>query len=196
MFEIPTSLKAGEAELTIRNKGDYRMVLDCFAALNDVELTKEERVYCALIIFYENFNSLEDLMHFSFLNEAVKRMYWFFNCGDDKGVGANKHRKLIDWEGDSQLIASAINKIANTEIRAVPYIHWWTFMGYYLAIGESPLATIVGIRSKIMEGKKLEKYEQKFKTDNPQYFLWDNKSVEDKEAEEAIMSMWNSNSGN
>ena len=196
MFEIPTSLKAGEAELNIRNKGDYRMVIDCFAALNDVELTKEERVYCALIIFYENFNTLEDLMHFSFLNEAVKQMYWFFNCGDDKGVGANKHRKLIDWEGDSQLIASAINKIANTEIRAVPYIHWWTFMGYYLAIGESPLATIVGIRSKIMEGKKLEKYEQKFKTDNPQYFIWDSKSIEDKEAEEAIMSLWNSNSGN
>ena len=69
-------------------------------------------------------------------------------------------------------------------------------MGYYLAIGESPLATIVGIRSKVMEGKKLEKYEQKFKTDNPQYFIWDSKSIEDKEAEEAIMSLWNSNSGN
>ena len=65
MFEIPTSLKAGEAELTIRNKGDYRMVLDCFAALNDVELTKEERVYCALIIFYENFNSLDIQFHIS-----------------------------------------------------------------------------------------------------------------------------------
>lgn len=192
MFEIPTGIFINDFELKIRNRGDYRMVLDCFAALNDVELEKEERVYCALIIFYEDFNDLEDLMHFPKLNEAVQKMYWFFNCGDDKGVGANKHRKLIDWEGDSQLIASAINKVANTEIRAASYIHWWTFMGYYLAIGESPLATIVGIRSKIMEGKKLEKYESKFKNDNPQYFIWDNKSIEDKEAEEAIMSLWNS----
>ena len=167
------------------------MVLSCFAALNDVELTKEERVYAALIIFYEDFNSLEDLMHYPHLNKAVEKMYWFFNCGDDKGVGANKHHKLIDWEGDSQLIASAINRVANTEIRLASYIHWWTFMGYYLAIGESPLATIVGIRSKIMEGKKLEKHEKKFKNDNPQYFLWDNKSIEDKEAEEAIMTLWN-----
>jgi len=194
VFEIPTSIFINDVELKIRNRGDYRMVLDCFAALNDVELEKEERVYCALIIFYEDFNSLEDLMHFPQLNEAVQKMYWFFNCGDDKGVGANKHRKLIDWEGDSQLIASAINKVANTEIRAASYIHWWTFMGYYLAIGESPLATIVGIRSKIMEGKKLEKFETKFKNDNPQYFIWDNKSIEDKEAEEAIMSLWNSGS--
>lgn len=193
MFEIPTSIQISEEEqLSIRNKGDYRMVLDCFAALNDIELTKEERVYCALIIFYENFNSLEDLAQYKNLNEAVKKMYWFFNCGDDTGVGANKHHKLIDWEGDSQLIASAVNKVANTEIRMAPYMHWWTFMGYYLAIGESPLATIVGIRSKIMEGKKLEKHETKFKNDNPQYFIWDNKSVEDKEAEEAVMSLWNS----
>lgn len=170
------------------------MVLDCFSALNDVELDKEERVYCALIIFYEDFNSLEDLMAFPQLNEAVQKMYWFFNCGDDRGVGAKKHYKLVDWDGDSQLIASAVNKVANTEIRVVPYMHWWTFMGYYLAIGESPLATVVGIRSKIMEGKKLEKHESKFKNDNPQYFLWNSKSIEDKEVEEEIMSIWNSNS--
>lgn len=192
MFEIPTSIFINDIELKIRNRGDYRMVLDCFAALNDIELEKEERVYCALIIFYEDFNSLEDLMHFTRLNEAVTKMYWFFNCGDDRGIGAVKHYKLIDWDGDSQLIASAINRVANTEIRLAEYVHWWTFMGYYLAIGESPLATVVGIRSKLSEGKKLEKYETKFKNDNPQYFIWNNKSVEDREMEESIMSLWNS----
>ena len=65
-------------------------------------------------------------------------------------------------------------------------------MGYYLAIGESPMATIVSIRNKIVEGKKLQKYEQEFRNDNPQYFTWDSKSYEEKEAEEAIMAMWNS----
>lgn len=192
MFNIPISLEVGEEQLSIREKGDYRMVLNCFSTLNDIELTKEERVYCALIIFYEQFESLEDLMTYPYLNEAVKKMYWFFNCGDESGVGANKHRKLIDWQGDQQLIASAINKVANTEVRALPYMHWWTFMGYYLAIGESPLATIVGIRSKIVEGKKLEKHEQKFKNDNPQYFTWDSKSIEQKEIEEELDSLWNS----
>lgn len=192
MFEIPTSIHIADTKLKIRENGDYRMVLDCFSALNDIELTKEERVYCCLIIFYEEFNDITDLMKFPWLNEAVRKMYWFFNCGDDKGIGASKHKKLIDWEGDSQLIASAVNNVANTEVRLAEYIHWWTFMGYYLAIGESPLATIVGIRSKIVEGKKLEKHENKFRNDNPQYFLWDNKSIEEKEAENAVMSLWNS----
>lgn len=194
MFELPVSFQIGDKQLNITEKGDYRMVFSCFSALNDKELTKEERVLCSLIIFYEDINSLEDIINFPNLQELISKMYWFFNCGDDKGVGINKHYKLIDWEGDSQLIASAINKVANTEIRTVPYIHWWTFMGYYLAIGESPLATVVGIRSKIMEGKKLEKYESKFRHDNPQYFIWDNKSIEDKEAEAAILSLWNSGS--
>lgn len=192
MFEIPISLQVGEKQLNIRNKGDYRMIIDCFSALNDIEFTKEERVLCSLIIFYEDFNDIEDLMHFEHLEEAVKKMFWFFNCGDDKGVGANKHYKLIDWEGDSQLIASAVNKVANTEVRALEYLHWWTFMGYYLAVGESPLATVVSIRNKIAEGKKLEKYESKFRSDNPQYFIWDSKTIEDKEAEEAVLSLWNS----
>lgn len=192
MFEIPITLEIGGKQYNIRNKGDYRMVLDCFAAMNDIELTEQERVYCSLIIFYEEFNCIEDLANCPYLKDAVHQMYWFFNCGDDKGVGANKNYKLIDWEGDSQLIASAINNVANTEVRLCEYIHWWTFMGYYLAIGESPLATVVGIRNKIMEGKKLEKHETKFKNDNPQYFLWNSKTIEDREAEEAVMSLWNS----
>lgn len=192
MFEIPTSIFINDIELKIRNRGDYRMVLDCFSALNDVELSKSERVLAALIIFYEDFNDLDTIANYAHIEEAIKQMYWFFNCGDDKGVGANRHHKLIDWQNDQQLIASAVNRVANTEIRALEYLHWWTFMGYYLAIGESPLATVVGIRSKLSEGKKLEKYEKKFKNDNPQYFIWDSKSVEDKEAEEAIMSLWNS----
>lgn len=191
MFDIPISLSVGNQSLAIRKKGDYRLVLDCFGMLNDMEYTENERVYGTLMMFYEQFNSLEDLMVFPQLNEAVSKMYWFFNCGDQTGIGANKHYKLIDWEGDSQLIASAINHVANKEIRFEEYIHWWTFMGYYLAIGESPLATIVGIRSKIMEGKKLEKYEQKFKSDNPQYFIWDNKTLEDKKAEAEVLSLWN-----
>jgi len=80
MFEIPTSIEIGEQSLAITNKGDYRMVLDCFAAMNDIELNEEERVYSALIIFYEDFNSLQDLTHFAQLNEAVKKMYWFLTA--------------------------------------------------------------------------------------------------------------------
>ena len=194
MFEIPISIQIGEQSYGIRRKGDFRMVLDCFSALNDTELDKTERVIATLMIFYEDFNDVEDVTNCDgeLLSELVQKMYNFFNCGNSNDIGNKVNHHLIDWEQDEQLICSAINNVAKKEIRLEEYIHWWTFMGYYLAVGESPLSTIVGIRHKIVEGKKLEKHEQEFRRDNPQYFTWNSKSIEEREINDSIMEMWNS----
>lgn len=196
MYEIPTKIILDGKEFQIRNSGDYRMVLDCFNALQDAELSKQERLFASLLIFYQDINSLDDLIKFPDISEAVLKMYEFFNCGQTQSVGKNINYKLIDWEQDSQLICSAINKVANKEVRAEPYIHWWTFMGYYSAIGESLFSTIIKIRDKTVRGKKLEKYEREFKRDNPEYFVWNARTVEDKEADALVKELWNSGDDN
>ena len=188
MYELPTSIVLGDQELTVRNRGDFRTVIDCFRALEDPELSKQERILSCLIIFYEDFNSIEDIERFPDIEAAYNKMVWFFNCGQE-AVGAQANYKVIDWDKDSALICSAINNVAQKEIRVEPYLHWWTFMGYYLAIGECSLSTIVSIRSKRAKGKKLEKYESQFVRDNPQYF-WNTKSVEDQALENEIRKMW------
>lgn len=191
MFEIPTSYEIGGIKYKIRNDGDYRTILDCFAALSDEELTKEERLFASLIIFYEDLNSLEDINKFGEnVTDAVNDMYDFFACGIKSET--KNSRKLIDWEQDEQMICAAVNKIAGKEIRFEPYIHWWTFMGFYSAVGEGLLSTVIGIRNKIITGKKLEKHEREFKRENPQYFVWNSKSVEQKEADEYVKQIWNS----
>ena len=192
MYEIPTKLTIEGKEFQIRNNGDYRMVLDCFRALQDADLNKQERLFASLIIFYSDINSLEALEKFSDLSEAVSQMYQFFNCGQTQEIGRNVNYKLIDWEQDEQLICSAINKVANTEVRAEPYIHWWTFMGYYSSVGESLFSTVVRIRDKIVRRKKLEKFEREFKIDNPEYFVWNARSIEAKEADALVKELWNS----
>ena len=192
MYEIPTKININGTEFQIRNNGDYRMVLDCFSALQDAELTKQERLFVSLIIFYQDINSLEDISKFPDLESAVSEMYNFFNCGHTQEVGKRVYHKLIDWEQDSQLVCSAINAVANKEIRAEPYIHWWTFMGYYSAVGESLFSTVVRIRDKTMRGKKLEKYEREFKRDNPEYFVWNARGIEDREADALVRELWNS----
>ena len=190
MYDIPTSITIQDQSFAIRNKGDYRVVLDCFSALNDTELSDQERMIACLIIFYEDLESAEDINNLPDVEEAIKKMYDFFNCGEED-IGAKANYRLIDWDKDSQMICAAINKVSNKEIRLEPYIHWWTFMGYYTAVGDSLLAQVVGIRHKIVTNKKLEKYEQQFKRDNPQYFTWNHKSIEDREAEDWVKSMWN-----
>lgn len=190
MYSIPTTVDIDGRQFKIRNNGDYRVILDCFSALNDTDLNAQERLTASLIIFYEDLNSLDDLDNIN-VETAVSEMFKFFNCGDINKNVRNMPYKLVDWEEDEQLICSAINKVANTEIRAVPYIHWWTFMGYYSAVGECPLSTILSIRDKIMKGKKLEKHEREFRRDNPQYFIWNSKTLEQQEADKLVKELWN-----
>lgn len=191
MYTIPTSIDIDGKQFKIRNNGDYRMVLDCFSALNDAELNTEERLFCSLIIFYEDLNDLPDIQLLPDLEVAIVEMFKFFNCGSSAENTKKVSHKLIDWDADSQLICSAINRVAGTEVRAEKYMHWWTFMGYYSAIGECLLSTVVSIRDKLIRGKKLEKTEREFKQQNPQYFVWDSSTSEDKEADALFNELWN-----
>ena len=190
MYTIPTSIIIEGKKYKIRNNGDYRVILDCFRALGDIELTAQERLLAALIIFYEDFNTIDDINN-DIINSLVTEMYNFFNCGSNT-VGTQTNKKLIDWEQDEQLICSAVNNVCNKEIRLEPYIHWWTFMGYFTAVGESPISTIIHIRDKILSGKRLEKAEREYRSSNPQYFVWNNKTIEDSEAEKLVREIWNS----
>ena len=190
MYEIPTTIVIDDREFPIRCKGDYRMVLDCFSCLNDFELTDTERLIACLIIFYEDFEDIADVQDLDteLLTRLVKEMYNFFECGENPMH--SMPYKTIDWEKDSQMVCSAVNKVAHTEVRAVKYLHWWTFLGYFSEVGESVLSTVVGIRNKIKRGKKLEKHEREFKARNPHYFIWDSRTLEQKQDEEIILSLW------
>lgn len=191
MYELPISVIAEDKEYNIRNKGDYRMVLDCFEALDDQELTPQERLYCGLIIFYEDFNDIDDLFECECLDKLVDGMFDFFNVGEVPDPRSSNKPKLVDWKEDSVLIISAVNNVAGRELRAEQYVHWWTFIGYYMAIGECSLSTVVGIRDKIAKGKKLEKYELQFRRDNPRYFEIDLRTSEQKANDEWALSVWN-----
>lgn len=191
MYEIPTTIVINDREFPIRCKGDYRMVLDCFSCLNDFELTDTERALSALIIFYEDFNDIEDFVDMpeGLMESLIKEMYNFMECGENP-MHSMSYR-TIDWDKDSQMVCSAVNKVAHTEVRSLEYLHWWTFIGYFSEVGESVLSTVVGIRNKIKRNKPLEKYEKEFKNRNPHYFIWDSRTMEQVKDDEEIRSIWN-----
>lgn len=193
MYQIPTALEFNGEIHPIREKADYRVILDCFSALNDETLSKEERIVACLIIFYEELDDIESLSLLGDIEIATQKMFDFFRCNQPESP-VQQHYNLIDWEQDEQLICAAINPIACAEIRSIDYLHWWTFMGYYNSIGKSVLATVVSIRSKIVHGEKMEKWENKYKRENPQYFNWKSKSAEDIALDEEVKALWNSNS--
>lgn len=161
------------------------MVLDCFEELRSTELDDIGRILSSLVIFYDEMTDPNDLFDVfgDDYQEAVEKMFLFFNCGQPE-FGNRTNYVLVDWEKDAQLIAGAINNVAGKEIRALEYLHWWTFLGYYAEINHSAWNSIVAIRYKMKAGKSLEKEEARFKRENPQYFVWDSSTLEDKKANE------------
>lgn len=110
---------------------------------------------------YVEFESIPQRCYEEAYKRASEFMEWQKN--DTK-----KHNpRLYDWAKDEQLIFPAVNKVAGMEIRALPYLHWWTFLGYFQSIdAESLWGTVLSIRQKRSKGKKLEKWEREFYSSN------------------------------
>ena len=181
-WDFPTSLNIGGVDYEIRT--DYRAVLDLFTALSDPELTDEDAQVTA---YMQNRVMLEimfpqcDDIPLEHMQEALEKVTEFIDMGisDDR-----KKPKTMDWEQDAPILIPAINKVLNCEIRAQKYIHWWTFLGAYMEIGESLFSNIVHIRQKKASGKKLEKWEQDFYNDNKSLIDFkqkDKRSTEEKD---------------
>ena len=155
-YGLPTELEFDGQNYKIRNNGDYRMVLDVIAALKDDELTSSERLQVALYIFYEEYQKIIDI------ETAIDRMMWFLNNGETEKDHDSSEKPIMDWNHDFKLLVAPINKILGVEIRAVPYLHWWTFLSGYMEIGEGTFQTVISIRKKRQKGQKLENWEREF----------------------------------
>ena len=187
-WNLPTSLNVGGRNYKIRT--DYRVILDILTAMNDPdifepEMTEEEkqleRALTMLQIFYIDF----DTMPSSDWQEASEKACEFIDCGI-KDDGKQKPR-LMDWEQDAPVIVPAVNKVCGKDVRSVKYMHWWTFFGYYMEIGECTLATIVSIRDKKRRRKKLEKWEQEFYRNNKKLVDLKTKKIERSEEEKEAL---------
>lgn len=85
------------------------------------------------------------------------------------------------------MIIAPINRIAGCEVRALEYLHWWTFMSYYREIGDCLFSQVVSIRDKKARGKTLEKQEKEFYRRNRD--LIDLKTTY-TEAEKDVLAAW------
>lgn len=153
-WKLPRSLEIGKRSYKIR--ADYRDVLGVIRALNDPDLPEFIRWQAALCLFYESKVPAEDQI------AAMKEMAAFIAWGEQPASG----HKLIDWDKDAPLIAGEINKVAGREVRAMDFVHWWTFLGWYHSIGEGQLSTVVSIRDKLRRGTPLSDWERAYYREN------------------------------
>ncbi len=161
-WRLPTSLEVGGVDYPIRT--DFRDVLYLLEIFGDPEYEPDEQGAICLRVMYPQWESIPAERQ----EEALARAVEFIDMGVGGENGRDRGRKprTVDWEQDGPIIVPAVNKVLGQEVRAMEYLHWWTFLGAYMEIGESLFTTVLGIRQKRARGKKLEKYEQEFCRDN------------------------------
>ncbi len=183
---LPTSLEIHGKAYKIRS--DYRNILRIFEAFADKELSDNEKLLLCLKRLYIDFDKIPRVYY----HEAYQEAHKFISCN-----AQNDDRppiRTFNWAKDEQLIFPAVNKTAGFEVRAVDYLHWWTFLGYFESIdGDGLFGTVLSIRQKKARGKKLEKHEREFWQNNRALMALDvePEQVRPKTAEEKLLDMFN-----
>lgn len=156
--QLPTSIDINERPFAIRT--NYRDILTIISAFNDPELEDKEKLFVCLYVIYKNFEGIKPKDYEQAYKEAIR----FIDCGEDPKEG--RSARLMDWEQDERILFPAINNVAGFEVRSRKYIHWWTFMGYFMEIHEGVFSHVLSLRQKKSKNKKLEKWEQEFWSSN------------------------------
>lgn len=157
-YDLPTSLTIGGVGVPIRY--GWRAIVDILVACGDPELDDETKALVLLQIMFPEWEKIPE----SCIPEALEKACAFIDCGQkDDG---KPRPKMIDWEQDAPIIIPEVNKVAGREVRIDPNIHWWTFFGWFMGIGEGVLGNVLNIRQKLRKGEKLDKWEREYYQEN------------------------------
>lgn len=158
-WTLPTALTVGGVERPIRT--DFRDVLYLLEIFAEPDYEPDEKGAVCLRVLYERWEDIPAADQAEALEQAAAFI--------DGGVPAGpRHRRprTVDWRQDGPIILPAVNRVLGRDVRAMSYLHWWTFLGAYMEIGESLFSTVLAIRQKRAKGRKLERYEQEFCREN------------------------------
>ena len=158
-WELPAALEIGGKSYAIRT--DFRDVLHLLDVFADPEYETDEKAAVCLRVMYPAGETIPPERR----QEAVDAAVEFIDGGVPMD-GKRKGPRLVDWQQDGPVIIPAVNRVLGYEVRSAEQLHWWTFLGAYMELGECLFSTVLGLRQKQARGKKLEKYEQEFLKEN------------------------------
>lgn len=158
-YYLPQSIQINGIDYMIRT--DFRVILDILVAIEDQDMEDWERQEVMFRIIYKDYESIPANCY----EEACKKAVNFIDYELPSG---RQKVKTMDWNQDAAIIIPAVNKVAGKEVRALEYLHWWTFLGYFMEIEDGLASQVWAIRQKKAKKKKLEKWEKEFERNNPE----------------------------
>ena len=175
MFELQDAVMIDGRSYRIRT--DFRVILEIFVMLQDPELVDGDRTEALMRMFYVD--RPQDV------KAAIEA---FASFVDPRPRSGRKRPGLVDWEADFELIAAAVNHVLGSECRALPHLHWRTFLGAYMEISpDSLFSRVISVREKVRTGKKLEKWEREWYRKNKDLV---DLPMKYSEKEQALLEEW------
>lgn len=157
IFDLPQVLTVNGHVYEIRT--DFRDILNIVLAFNDPDLSESEKAYVCLYVLYVDFETIPAEDYNACFKEALRFI-------DGGSTNERVKPRTMDWEQDASILFPAVNSVAGFETRSTEYLHWWTFLGYFMEIKEGTFSTVLHLRSKKIKNKKLEKWEKDFWQEN------------------------------
>ena len=154
LWQLPRCVTVGGREVAI--DPDFRTVLKIFRHFQNEQLPEFLRWEVALALFYQ------EEIPARHRREAMEQLADFVTCGQTGKPGP----RLLDWEQDAMAIVADVNRVAGREIRELEFLHWWTFLSWFHAIGEGQLSSLVELRRKLSRGEKLDDAQRQFYREN------------------------------
>lgn len=178
-YKLPTTLNIQGTKYPIRS--DFRDILNILTRTSDPDMEAWEKQEVMYRIIYPDWQAIPA----SAFGVACEKAVEFI----DYTTPDNRPKpRTMDWEQDAAIIMPAVNKVAGKEVRAAEYMHWWTFLGYFMEIEEGMFSQVLAIRQKRARGKKLEKWEREFERNNAALVKLEKKeSLEQRREKETIM---------
>ena len=180
-YSLPKTLTVSGQPYAIET--DFRVIIDIMIAMSDPDLNAMEKQEVMFRIIYPDC----DRIPLESKQEACQKAVEFIDYNLPEG---KPKPKTMDWEQDAPIIIPAVNKIAGTEVRALPYLHWWTFLGYFMEIEDGLASQVWSIRQKKAKHKKLEKWEKEFEREHRELVELKKQYSEEQQKEIASIEKW------
>ncbi len=141
--DLPVTLLINNTEYPIRS--DYKTSLRIVTALEDNELTPQEKQMIILANLYSVSVGVDDVA------EALQAAQLFLNGG--KEYAEENSPRVVSFEKDAALIYAAFRQTHGIDLSTANF-HWWQFLALMQGLdNESNFRQLVGLRLRVHSGK-------------------------------------------
>lgn len=160
---------------------DFRISILFELLMQDNELSSEEKVEQALVLYYPNLAAIADY------SKAIEDIVWFYRCGKEVNTNnkesiKNSNKQIYSYEFDAEYIYSAFMEQYNIDLNSIKYLHWWKFKALFNSLNENVLfSKIMSYRVIDLSKIKDKAIKKQYKQLKELYKLPDMRSEEEKE---------------